>query len=92
MKALAEKRGLIAALDWDPVYIDNAKLDGFLDGLRDINCRESDCLQCGYCAQWTRKAVKVDESYREEMMKLYQDAFGEMYSGGLWGVDARGKA
>jgi collagenase-like PrtC family protease len=87
LKELAEKRGLIAGMDWDPVYIDNRALDGFLAGMDGINCRETDCSRCGYCARWTDKAVRVDERYRAEMLKLYQGVFSEMYSGELWGVE-----
>jgi collagenase-like PrtC family protease len=92
LKELAEKRGLIAGMEWDPVYLDNRELDGFLAGMKDINCRESDCSQCGYCSTWTTKAVTVDEKYRAEMLKLYQDVFDEMYSGKLWGVEVPKKA
>lgn len=55
LKELAEKRGLIAAMDWDPVYLDNRALDGFLAGMKNIHCRETDCSGCGYCSQWTRR-------------------------------------
>jgi collagenase-like PrtC family protease len=88
LKALAEKRGLIAGMDWDPVYIDNRALDGFLAGIGQIDCRRTDCSQCGYCFSWTKKAVRVDGSFRDEMLKLYQEVFEEMYSGELWGVAA----
>lgn len=87
LKELAEKRGLISALDWDPVRIENRELDGFLAGMTDINCRETDCAQCGYCSRWTEKAVRIDEKYRAEMLTLYREVFDEMYSGGLWGVE-----
>ena len=86
LKELAEKRGLLAGMNWDPVYLDNRALDGFLDGMREIDCRATDCSQCGYCAKWTKKAVRVDERYRAEMLKLYGEAFDGMYSGKLWGV------
>lgn len=86
LKELAEKRGLLTGMNWDPVYIDNRKLDGFLAGMKGINCRETDCSQCGYCANWTQKAVQVDEKFRAEMLKLYHEVFGEMYSGKLWGL------
>ncbi|WP_224985091.1 U32 family peptidase [Geomonas agri] len=89
LKRLAEKRGLVAELDWDPVYIDNRLLDGFLDGIREIDCRTSDCSRCGYCENWTRRAVRVDEGYRREMLQLYQNAFDDMYSGTLWGMAGR---
>jgi collagenase-like PrtC family protease len=86
LKELAEKRGLIAGMDWDPVHIDNRSLDGFVAGLQDIDCRRTDCSQCGYCAAWTKKAVRVDEKFAAEMLKLYQEVFDDMYSGNLWGV------
>jgi hypothetical protein len=89
LKELAEKRGLIAAMDWDPVYLDNRALDGFLAGMKNIHCRETDCSACGYCSTWTKKAVRVDENYRTEMLKLYREVFGEMYSGKMWGLEAK---
>ncbi|MBJ6800971.1 U32 family peptidase [Geomonas propionica] len=89
LKRLAEKRGLVAGLEWDPVFIDNSFLDGFLDGMREIDCRNSDCSRCGYCEHWTRQAVRVDEGYRREMLQLYQEAFDDMYSGALWGMAGR---
>ena len=88
LKKLAEKRGLITAMDWDPVYIDNRRLDGFLAGMGQIDCRAVDCRLCGYCAEWTKKAVTVNEKYREEMLRLYEDAYSEIHSGKLWGVDS----
>lgn len=84
LKRLAEKRGLIEELEGTPVYLDNGKLDGFLAGFRGIDCRKTDCARCGYCASWTDKAVRVDPLYRDEMLRLYRDAFDEMYSGELW--------
>jgi hypothetical protein len=86
LKELAEKRGLIAGMDWDPVYLDNRALDGFLAGMKHIHCRQTDCSACGYCAGWTAKAVRVDERFRAEMLGLSRELFGEMYSGKMWGV------
>ncbi len=85
LKELAEKRGLIAGMDWDPVYLDNRALDGFLAGMKNIHCRETDCSACGYCAKWSEKAVRVDEKFRAEMLRLYGEVFGDMYSGKMWG-------
>jgi collagenase-like PrtC family protease len=91
LKELAEKRGLLAAMAWDPVYIDNRELDGFLAGMRQIDCRAADCSICGYCGEWTKKAVRVDERYRAELLELYADAFGDIYSGKLWGITHAGR-
>jgi len=91
LKELAEKRGLLAAMAWDPVYIDNRELDGFLAGMRQIDCRATDCSSCGYCGEWTDKTVRVDKKYREELLELYADAFGDIHSGKLWGVAHAGR-
>jgi collagenase-like PrtC family protease len=92
LKKLAEKRGLIAAMEREPVFIDNRALDGFLEGMREIDCRGTDCTLCGYCPTWTERAVTVDGDYRAELLELYADAFGEMHSGKLWGIgDDNGK-
>jgi collagenase-like PrtC family protease len=47
LKTLAEKRGLLSAMEWDPVYVDNKELDGFLTGMKEIDCRITDCSACG---------------------------------------------
>lgn len=86
LKKLAERRGLLSTMEWDPVYIDNKQLDGFLDGMKGISCRTTDCSACGYCKAWTEKAVRVDRRFQLEMLKLYAEAFEEMHSGKLWGV------
>ena len=92
LKRLAQKRGLVGGSVQDPVYIDNRRLDGFLDGLKEIDCRGSDCARCGYCESWAREAVRVDETYREEMLELYEKAFRSMYDGELWGLTERREA
>ena len=86
LKKLAERRGMLAPLAGDPVYIDNRKLDGFLAGLKDKDCRNTDCARCGYCAAWTAKAVSIDEAYRSELLRLYGEAFSDMHSGVTLGV------
>jgi collagenase-like PrtC family protease len=89
LKKLAEKRGLLSAMEFDPVYIDNKKLDGFLAGIQEIDCRTTDCSACGYCAAWTEKSVMMDMNFQSEMLALYADAFGALYSGKFWGIAAR---
>jgi collagenase-like PrtC family protease len=84
LKKLAERRGMLAPLDGDPVYLDNRSLDGFLEGFRGRDCRSADCKECGWCATYTKKAVRVEASYRAEMLPMYEDCFREMDSGALW--------
>jgi len=86
LKGLAAKRGMLEPLTGEPVYIDNSELSGFIPGFRDRNCRSNDCATCGWCVSYARKAVRVDEVYRTELLKLYEEVFADMYSGEMWGI------
>jgi hypothetical protein len=77
---------MLAPLAGEPVHIDNSKLTGFIRGFRDRDCRSTDCGACGWCASYARKAVSFDEVYRTELLKLYEEAFGDMYSGEMWSI------
>jgi collagenase-like PrtC family protease len=85
LKDLAAKRGMLEPLKGEPVYIDNSELSGFIPGFRDRDCRSTDCASCGWCASYARKAVRIDEGYRTELLALYEDVFADMYSGEMWG-------
>jgi collagenase-like PrtC family protease len=47
-----------------PVYIENAALEGFVEGMRNRKCSGLDCTLCGYCESKAKEAVSIDESYR----------------------------
>ena len=85
IKKLAERRGMLAPLEGDPVYLDNGALDGFLEGFRGRDCR-SGCGKCGHCEAYAKKAVRVEEKYRAELLKEYAEVFGEMSDGTTWGI------
>lgn len=86
LKKLAGRRGMLEPLKGDPVYIDNAQLTGFIPGFRDRDCRRTDCGACSWCASYAEKAVRIDETYRSDLLNLYEEAFGDMYSGKMWGI------
>jgi len=86
LKKLADKRGMLEPLKGEPVYIDNSELSGFISGFRDRECRSNDCAVCGWCASYARKAVRIDEAYRSELLGLYEEVFADMYSGEMWGI------
>jgi hypothetical protein len=86
LKELAGRRGMLTPLEGEPVFIDNSELTGFIPGFRERDCRKTDCGSCGWCASYTKKAVRVDPAYRSELLKLYEEAFGDMYSGEMWGI------
>ncbi len=86
LKELAARRGMLEPLAGEPVYIDNGELSGFIPGFRDRDCRSTDCAACGWCAAYARKAVRVDDAYRVELLGLYDEVFADMYSGDMWGI------
>ena len=85
LKKLADRRGLTGPLEGDPVHIDNSALDGFAEGFRERDCRGLSCSDCGWCSARARKAVRVDEAWRSEVLGLYRECFEDMDSGKLWG-------
>jgi len=53
-------------------YIDNRKLDGYLEYWRDNKqngCRDEDCGSCGYCAKLALNAIKDDSLKRRIVAK-----------------------
>jgi collagenase-like PrtC family protease len=86
LKELANRRGMLEPLAGEPIYIDNTQLAGFIPGFRDRDCRKADCCACGWCALYAKQAVRIDETYRSELLKLYEDVFDDMYSGDMWGI------
>ena len=46
-----------------PIYVDNKKLDGFLDFFRSSKCR-TDCHTCNYCQGIAKKVVRVTDQKR----------------------------
>ena len=68
-------------------YIDNRSLDGFLEGLRAIDCavRPKACDECEYCAKWAERAVSTDEGWRAKTLALADNLDEGLVSGALWG-------
>lgn len=56
------------------VYIDNTRLDGFLDHIKKIDCLHTDCEICGYCEKIAGRAVTIDEDWRMEMIEKFDKA------------------
>ena len=66
LKKLTEELGMLQHHDGPPpVYIDNRKLDGFMDRLANKGCKDVDCEACRYCHQWAERSVAIDEQYRD---------------------------
>ena len=50
------------------VYIDNKRLDGFLQGVASRGCSPATCANCDYCREWRERCVTVSESSRREIL------------------------
>lgn len=68
----------------NPVYIDNRKLDGFLERFEKLGCEELDCEECRYCHNWADKAVHFDKTWRKDMNHSFDNLLNELHSGSLW--------
>ncbi len=49
------------------VYIDNRKLDGFLEFFIQGKCKQA-CNECNYCSNVAKQVVKIDDGYREKTL------------------------
>ncbi len=69
----------------NPVYIDNRKLDGFINRFLKHSCQNVDCEECRYCHNWAEKVVEIDPEWKKEMEEIYDDLMGDLHSGDFWG-------
>ncbi|MDD3345675.1 MAG: U32 family peptidase [Candidatus Omnitrophica bacterium] len=82
---IAKGRGRELALAEPEVYIDNRKLEGFLDFFENNDCNTRDCRTCGYCAEISRRVLKIEPasiknasgSYRRYLEKIFSGSFFE---------------
>lgn len=56
------------------LYIDNAKLEGFIDHYKKNDCLYADCRECGYCEQVAARAVSMDSGWQQEMIARFDRA------------------
>jgi collagenase-like PrtC family protease len=67
------------------VYIDNSKLNGFLDYFKNNDCFHTDCDRCGYCEQMASQAISIDEEWRIEMISRFDNAINILLTGEIAG-------
>jgi len=72
---------LISKLD---VFIDNQKLDGFLEGIPE-GCDLISCSNCDYCRATAERVVRIDADYRKNMLSRIETVMDELFSRGLSG-------
>lgn len=66
------------------VYIDNRKLDGFMEGFLNINCAPIYCPECRYCDKVAEKAVTINQEYNQKTLRLAAELDKGLVDGSLW--------
>ena len=66
------------------IYIDNAKLNGFLTELIEHNCNGIDCESCAVCERYSKKAIIVNDDWKRACLKMSEELNAGMYSGAHW--------
>jgi len=69
----------------DFIYIDNRKLDGFIEFFQKNGpCRNRDCAQCGYCKKVFEKAATSDAHEAEIRKKGFESFIQAMLNGDVF--------
>lgn len=54
------------------IYIDNRKLDGFIDFFLEKKCKNN-CNDCNYCKMYAKKVIETNEEIRDYLKVLYDE-------------------
>lgn len=85
LRELALRKGMLSPLAGEPpVFIDNRKLDGFIDRFLKQGCRDVLCDECRYCHEYAEKAISIDPAYREDCLRLHEAIDRDLESGAFW--------
>jgi len=74
------------SLEKAPVYIENKSLNGFMSKFANGGCSVNSCGNCGYCDQWANRVVRIQDSYRNNVLMTGDELEKALRSGELWGV------
>ena len=70
-----------------PIYIDNSKLDGFLDYFKTHNCR-TQCHECSYCRRVAEEVVTIlDQKQIDSHVRFLRDRLNSITD---WGTVVHG--
>jgi collagenase-like PrtC family protease len=84
VKRIIEKQHMFTSkLGSPPIYIDNRKLDGFLEK-HPKSCRNRDCDECRYCHEIAERAIYIKKDYKKELISLYENLLKELKTGTMW--------
>lgn len=82
---IAQVGGLMDFALRDFIYIDNRKLDGFIEFFQQNDtCRNKDCSQCGYCRKVFEKSTRFDATEAEMRRKGFESFIQAMLNGDVF--------
>ena len=85
LQELTKIKGMLTPLNAkQPIYIDNLKLEGFLENVWKRRCRYNNCEECKYCHQVAKEAVLVEEVYRDSCLHLQREIERSLVDGSMW--------
>lgn len=58
-------------IDFD-LFVDNSKLDGFIDYFFNHDCQNTTCFACGYCDEIANKVISYNMQKRGQAIKNYE--------------------
>ena len=67
-----------------PLFLDNRKMDSFIDRFLEKSCIDVDCESCRYCHRFADEALTIDPEYRRDVLAQYRDLFEDMHTGTFW--------
>ncbi len=60
------------------------KLDGFIEGYRNINCAPIYCPECRYCDKVAAKTVTINQEYNQKTLGMAAELDKGLVDGSLW--------
>ena len=67
-----------------PMVLDNRKMDGFMELFKKRSCIGVDCEKCHWCHGFAKKALTIDEQWRQDVLGQYRELFDDMHGGSFW--------
>lgn len=86
----AEKLMQIGQLYPVKPYIDNNKLDGFIDFFKKQDCL-SGCGDCDYCQEWADKVVRIDKQDATRYISVVSTLLKDLKTSKIFGEEAVAK-
>ena len=74
-----------------PIFLDNEKLDNFLNFFVEGKCDYSDCSRCGYCRRVAEKAVSLSENDREKLLGAHKAILNSLFDGSMFSYKTNNK-